>query len=150
MKIKLTWGTGIVIAMALFMVFILQFVYRASVYDKYKHHLDAEDYYEDELKYQQEIDKEINANNLKENIKLIKTAKGLEIIFPDQFEPSEIKGTIKLMRRSDFKLDIKKDIELSSNTFLILDKELVPGKYEISIDWLYNSKGYMYKTSYFY
>jgi len=66
MKIKINWGTGIVIAMVLFMAFILQYVYRVSVYEKYDHHLVADDYYKDELNYQKQIDKESNANNLKE------------------------------------------------------------------------------------
>ena len=150
MKIKFNWGTGIVIAMTLFMIFILQFVYKATVYDKYEHHLVSEDYYKDELNYQKEIDKEENANKLKENIKIVRTNEGLEIVFPAEFIPTDITGKVKLLRPSNVKFDINKEIKLESNTLYILDKELVSGKYEIVIDWLYNSKGYMYKTSYFY
>ena len=46
---KLNWGTGIVIAMISFMIFILTFVYRSVVMDEYQHELVSEDYYGDEL-----------------------------------------------------------------------------------------------------
>ncbi len=150
MKIKLNWGTAIVIAMALFMVFILQYVYRASVYDKYEHHLVADDYYKDELNYQTQIDKEENANKLIENVKIIKTELGLNIVFPKEFEPSKMSGEIKFLRPSNVKLDFKKDIKLLDHTFFIPNKDLVTGKYNITIDWLYNTKGYMFKTIYFF
>jgi len=135
MKIKINWGTGIVIAMILFMVFILQFVYRISVYDKYDHHLVADDYYKDELKYQEQIDKEENANKLIENVKIIKTDSGLNIVFPKEFESGKISGEIKFLRPSNIKLDIKKKIELLTNTFFIPRKQLVSGKYNIIVDW---------------
>ncbi|MCF6212814.1 MAG: FixH family protein [Flavobacteriaceae bacterium] len=150
MKLKINWGTGIVIAMVLFMIFILQFVYRISVYDKYDHHLVADDYYKDELNYQEQIDKEESANKLIENVKIIKTDLGLNIVFPKEFESGKISGEIKFLRPSNIKLDLKKKIELLTNTFFISSKELVSGKYNIIVDWQYDAKGYMYKTAYFY
>ncbi|MFK5890535.1 MAG: FixH family protein [Flavobacteriaceae bacterium] len=150
MKIKINWGWGLVIAMALFMAFILQYVYRVSVYDKYEHHLVAEDYYKDELNYQKEIDREENANKLIENVKILKTNEGLKIIFPKEFEFDKVSGVIKLLRPSNYKLDLKKDLKLSSNTFLILDDELATGKYIVSVNWTYNEKKYLYKTSLYY
>lgn len=150
MKIKINWGTGIVIAMALFVIFILQFVYRASVYEKYDFRLVADDYYKEELNYQKEIDKENKANSLKQNIILVKTDKGLEIVFPSEFEFSKLKGTIKFLRPSNYKFDLKKDIMLTSNTYLIADKELVGGIYKIIVDWSYNTDLYLYKSTYVY
>lgn len=150
MKIKINWGWGIVIAMALFMIFILQYVYRVSVYDKYEHHLVADDYYKDELNYQKQIDNEENANKLVENVKVVKTGAGLNIIFPTEFEFEKVSGSIKLLRPSNYKLDLKKEINLKSNSFLILDKELATGKYDISINWNYKDKKYLYKTALYY
>jgi hypothetical protein len=150
MKIKINWGWGIVIAMALFMAFILQYVYRVSVYDKYDHHLVADDYYKDELNYQKEIDNEENANSLVENVKILKTDDGLSVVFPKEFKFDKVSGEIKLMRPSNYKLDIKKEIKLNSNSFLILDKELATGRYDISINWIYKDKKYLYKTAFYY
>ncbi len=150
MKIKINWGWGIVIAMALFMAFILQYVYRVSVYNKYDHHLVADDYYKDELNYQKEIDYEENANSLVENVKILKTDDGLSVVFPKEFKFDKVSGEIKLMRPSNYKLDIKKEIKLNSNSFLILDKELATGRYDISINWIYKDKKYLYKTAFYY
>ena len=61
MKIKINWGTGIVIAIVLFIAFILSFVYKTIFMEEYEHHLVSEDYYKDELHYQEEIDKLNNA-----------------------------------------------------------------------------------------
>ena len=55
MKIKINWGTGIAIAIALFIVFILSFVYKTIFIEKYEHHLVSEDYYKDELHYHELI-----------------------------------------------------------------------------------------------
>jgi hypothetical protein len=150
MKFKINWGTGIVIAMVLFMVFILQYVYRVSVYEKYDHHLVADDYYKDELNYQKKINKEINANALKENVKLLKTDKGLEIIFPDIFNFQSVTGAIKMLRPSNYRLDIKRDIKLSSNSFLIKDEVLATGQYNVFVEWSYNGKDYLFKSSLYY
>jgi len=139
-----------VIVMAVFMLFILQYVYRASVFEKYNHHLVADDYYKDELNYQTEIDKENASNKLKENIKLVKSDKGLQIEFPKNYDSKKITGIIKLQRPSNYKLDFNSKIKLKSNVFFIDDKYLATGKYEVSIDWKYQSKSYLYKTSYYY
>ncbi|MCB0458727.1 MAG: FixH family protein, partial [Flavobacteriaceae bacterium] len=88
MKIKLNWGGAIVIVMALFMIFILQYVYRTITMDEYDHHLVSEDYYKDELFYQKEIDKIKNANELPQNLKVENTTEGLTLIFPESMEPT--------------------------------------------------------------
>ncbi len=111
MKIKWNWGTGIVIAMVLFMAFILQFVYRASMVAKYEHSLVSEDYYKDEIHYQEEIDKVNKGNALKENISVIQNEDGLLIRFPKEFEASSLSGTVYFQRLSNEKLDFSKDIK---------------------------------------
>jgi hypothetical protein len=150
MKIKFNWGTAMAVVMVLFMIFILQYFYRAVVYDKYNHHLVSDDYYKEELNYQHEIDKENKANHLKQNIALVTTNEGLEIVFPSQFDFAKLKGTIKLQRPSNYKLDIKKSIKLTSNTLLIPKKELVKGMYDVAIDWTYNKDAYLYKRAIYY
>ena len=45
---KINWGTGIVIAFALFMSFILYFVFKVQSDSKYDNELVTEDYYKKE------------------------------------------------------------------------------------------------------
>ena len=150
MKIKFNWGTGIVIAIALFMIFILSFVYKTLFVEKYEHQLVSDNYYKDELHYQEEIDKMNNANFLTENVSLTNTNKGIIIHFPEDKDFSKIKGKVNFLRRSNKKLDFERNIDLTSNDMLIEDNMLVPGKWEIKVDWQYEDEEYLLKESWFY
>jgi len=150
MKIKFNWGTGIFIAIVMFMIFILSFVYKSIAIDKYQHELVSEDYYKDELHYQQDIDKLNNAAKLDQNIALNNSEKGITIIFPDDMDFKQIKGKIIFQKLSNKKLDFTKDITLESHRFLIPDSVLVPGKWVIRIDWNYNGEEYLLKEDWFY
>lgn len=150
MKIKINWGTGIVIAITLFIVFILSFVYKTIFIEKYEHHLVSEDYYKDELHYQEEIDKLNNVKNLSENVSLNNSENGITISFPKDKDFNKIKGTVNFLRRSNEKLDFEKKINLSSNSMLIEDSILIKGKWEIRVDWQYEKEEYLLKESWFY
>lgn len=150
MKIKINWGTGIFIAIVMFMVFILSFVYKTIAIDKYRHHLISEDYYKDELYYQREIDNLNNSSKLSINIQLINSNKGIHIIFPEDKDYHKITGSITFLKLSNKKLDFKKNIDLDSHTIIIPDSILVPGKWYIKINWKYEGKEYLYKEPWFY
>ena len=150
MKIKINWGTAIVIAIALFMAFILSFVYKVTFIDKYDHHLVSEDYYKDELLYQQEIDKLENAASLTQNVSLLKTSKGLIISFPDEFVNDSITGYVYLQRLSDIKLDINEELKVIDNVHLITSDKLVNGKYAVKVEWKCKGEEYQLKDNYIY
>lgn len=152
MKIKLNWGTGVVIAMVLFMLFILQFVYRVTFMDEYDHSLVTEDYYEEEIHYQEEINKENNNNLLEKNVTLEHVGNGIKIYFPESIPQNEIKGTVYFKRLSNEKLDFQKDISESiENHVVFIPKEnLVEGKYQIKIDWKVKDQDYLLKESIFF
>jgi len=147
---KMNWGTGVVIAMVSFMVFILTFVYRSVMMDEYQHELVSEDYYKDELHYQEEIDKLNNASRLKADLALSKTDKGLVVRFPSDLEPDKISGSFRLQRPSNKSLDIELPIDLQGHELLIVDERLVAGKYLVIIDWKYDTSEYLFKDQIFY
>jgi len=149
MKIKFNWGTGIVIAMVLFMVFILQFLYR-SFDTKNNHDLVSEDYYKDELYYQQEIDRMNNANQLEQNLTFERVKDGFLFVFPQDMDASEITGTAYFQRPSNKDLDFQQEILLSDSKILINHSNLVEGKWKIKIDWKYNDEEYLLKETVFY
>ncbi len=146
----MNWGTGVVIAMVSFMIFILTFVYRSVVMDEYQHELVSEDYYKDELHYQEEIDKLNNAAALEVNLTVSRTPEGLLLQFPGNLEPGKISGTIRVQRPSKKALDIELPIQLSGNEQLIPDEKLVSGKYLISVDWKHGESEYLFKEELFY
>ena len=150
MKIKINWGTAMVIAMVLFMVFILQFVYRSIALDKYEHHLVSEDYYKDELYYQQEIDKMNKASKLTQNVKIDRIGEGMLVSFPGEMTFTKITGIVYFQRPSDERLDFQKEILLSDHNMLITDDKLINGKWKVKIDWKYGDDEYLCKEAIFY
>jgi len=150
MKYKISWPTGIVIAIIAFVVFILSFVFRVTFMEAYNHHLVSEEYYKDELNYQQEIDKLNNAGILKEDITLKKVDNGLLISFPSEFEPTQISGLISFMRLSNDKIDFQFPIRLKSNKYLLNDDDLVEGRWDVKIEWKVNNTTYLFKEKIMY
>ena len=144
---KINWGTGIVLAFIGFISFIMYFVLNMNFNDKYNHDLVTEDYYKVELAYQNDINKQNNAKTLKENISYTKTSEGLRIQFPKSFDVKKITGNVFLYRPSNKHLDFETPISLSEHYLLVPDKRLLDGRWDITVDWQYNGKPYLYKAS---
>ncbi len=142
---KLNWGTGIVLAFIGFIAFIMYFVITMMTTEKYNTSLVTEDYYKEELEYQNDIDKANNAKNLSTNITWKRTEKGLEITFPENLKANQITGTVFLYRPSNKQVDFETAISLSDHNLLIPDKRLLDGRWNIRVDWQYNGKSYLYK-----
>lgn len=144
---KINWSTGIVLAFIGFISFIMYFIISMNVNKKYDYDLVTEDYYAEELVYQNDINKLKNSKNLLENITYKKSAEGLIISFPDSFDFKNITGKVFLYRPSNKQLDFDTAISLSNPYLLIPDKRLVDGRWNIKIDWQYNGKSYLFKES---
>ncbi len=65
---KINWGTGIVIAFALFITFILYFVFKVQSDSQYDNELVVEEYYKQELKFENQMEKEQNAIDMTDKI----------------------------------------------------------------------------------
>ncbi|WP_027138694.1 FixH family protein [Gaetbulibacter saemankumensis] len=144
---KINWGTGIVLAFIGFISFIMYFIITMNVDSKYNHDLVTEDYYGEELHFQQDIDKLKNAQNLSENVSYEKTDEGLLIAFPQNIDITKVTGHVFLYRPSNKQLDFDTKISLSKPYLLIPDKRLVDGRWNIKIDWQYNNEAYLYKET---
>ena len=147
---KINWGTGIVIAFIAFISFIMYFVITMNVNKKYQHDLVTEDYYKQELEFQNDIDKESNSKTLKENIIWKKTNEGILLEFPKSLKAENIAGKVFLYRPSDKQFDFETAFSLSNHTLLIPDKRLLDGRWNIKVDWQYNGKSYLYKKEIIY
>ncbi|WP_115461476.1 FixH family protein [Winogradskyella aurantiaca] len=144
---KLNWGTAIVIAFIGFIGFIMFFVVRMSTDDKYNHELVADDYYQQELEYQNDIDKVENAKALSEEISYKKTEEGLLLSFPKEIDQLKIEGKVFLIRPSNKQLDFEMPISLSNHYLLIPDNRLLDGRWNIRIEWTEGKETYLYKSA---
>ncbi len=143
----MNWGTGIVLAFIGFIGFIMYFIITMNVNDKYDHDLVTDDYYAEELTYQNDIEKLKNANNLSEKIIYEKSNSGIKIIFPKDLDHKKITGKVFLYRPSNKQLDFETAISLSGTYLLIPDNRLVDGRWNMKIDWQYNGKSYLFKAA---
>ncbi len=144
---KINWGTGIVIAFALFMSFILFFVFLVQSDSKYDNELVLEDYYRHENNLQSQINKEIAAENLQEKVTIETLPEGIFVHFPKNFDFKNIKGKVFLYRPSNQKLDFEKNISLSNSFLLIPKTALVDGRWNITIDWSYGENNFLTKEN---
>ncbi len=147
---KINWGTAIVLVFIGFISFIMYFVVKMNTNEKYSHDLVTEEYYKEELAFQKEIDAEENAKALKNNIEVKKTEDGLLIVFPEDINYTSISGTISLYRPSNKKLDFEIPIALSSPELIIKDENMIEGRWNITIDWMYDHTPYLFKKSFVY
>ncbi len=145
MKFKINWGVGIVIAFVAFISFILVLVVRMSTEERFSHDLVVEEYYKQELGFQDEIDAQKNANKMSQHIKLQDNAKGLEIIFPPKLETKDITGSVYMYRPANKVLDFELPLQLEENKMLIPRDKLLKGKWKFSMKWKQDGENFMYK-----
>jgi nitrogen fixation protein FixH len=147
---KINWGTGITIAIVLFISFILYFVIKVQTDTTYDNELVVEEYYKQELTFEDKMRKIQNAHDLKEKIHFIQTDTGIVVKFPAHFDQEQVQGKISLYRPSNQKLDSEMNISLSNSQLLIPKSSLVGGRWDISVDWTYEGTAYLtQETIYF-
>lgn len=138
---NLNWGHGLMIALGGFIVFIL-FLILVFPMGKQNAEMISNDYYEEELKYQDVIDAKQNVAQLKEIPTYKATKNGMEISFPESIKVDNNDANFFLFRTEDSNLDIKKDVKLQNNKFVIPAKVVSKGSYTLKIKWSENTKPY--------
>ena len=142
---KINWGTGIVIAFALFMSFILYFVFEVQSNSKYDNDLVVEEYYKHDSHFQEEMARIQNAHDLQKKPSIVYSEKGVKVTFPPTFESDKIKGNILLYRPSNKKFDFNTQIILTNSALLIPKDKLVKGRWDVNMEWQYNGTKYLTK-----
>ncbi len=126
---------GLVIVISLFIVLNIAFVVYTGTLSI---GLVSDNYYADEIAYQQQIDRIQRTNALEPSVTVeFKPASGLEVSFPAFFESATVEGTIILFRPSDKRLDRRIPINLNREgvQFISGINLPVPGLWKIKIFW---------------
>ncbi|MET0759660.1 MAG: FixH family protein [Flavobacterium sp.] len=144
---KINWGTGIVIAIALFMTFILYFVIKVQSDSTYDNELVVEEYYKQDARFGEEMIRVQNAQDLADKPTITTISEGIKIVFPDTFIPKQVKGKVSLYRPSNKKLDFEIPISLSNPSLLIPKSDLAGGRWDINMEWEYEGKQYLTKET---
>lgn len=143
-KFKFHWGHGLALAMAAFIIFILSMIFFFPNGQE-NSELVANDYYQEELSYQEVIDAKHNAELLPKELQpeYVQNEEGIKVIFPDKIVDKDSRVRFHLYRIDNQRLDIKKATTLDiKNAFFIPKNILVTGGYILKVYWQREGKKY--------
>ena len=136
---RISWGYKLFIAYSLFASGILFLAYKAS---KQSYDLVADNYYEQELKFQDVIEQKGRTAGLSAPPKISHTINSISIQLPGEFANKKVQGEIYLYRPSDASKDIRKNFTTDEGFYqLDLGKDLF-GSYELKLSWEAGSQHY--------
>lgn len=137
------WGHGIVVALGVFIAFILFMIFIFPNGQK-NSEMVSDNYYEEELQYQDVINAKKNADLLAQKPAYLQFKDGIRINFPQEIIPDHNQINFVLFRTDDSNLDVKKSlpIDFHTHSILIPSKIIFPGSYTLKIKWEQNKKPY--------
>jgi hypothetical protein len=107
----------------------------------------TENYYEKELKYQDQLDKVTRSRALKKTMEITNTGKELIIIFPNTPDKNQTKDFISLYRPSDNTKDVKIPVLTdTTRTQVVSIERLVKGYWKVQINWTSGGSEYYYES----
>lgn len=133
----MNWGKGIVITFIAFIAIMVTMVVISVRMEGIE--LVTENYYEEEIKYQEQIDKEASTLALdREALKFDGNTKALILDLP-----IGAKGTLNLFRPSDIELDQELPVEiLEAGEKSVYIGDLKAGYWKVQLSWEENGESY--------
>lgn len=138
----MNWGTRIVI---MYLGFVALIVTMVVVSMRQQVDLVTPDYYAKELKYQSNIDKANNHNQLISSLKCSINGDNIVIDFPEEHKSESISGEVLVYKPSDAKSDKVISIVAVNGQMTIPTSVFSKGMYKVKIDWTVNGKSFFYE-----
>ncbi len=140
---KFNWGHGITIFLVIFLLLNVAVVLYTFSQDV---ELVTDNYYEKELKYEDQIVRERRGMNLPDSLKIDLDNSNLKINYPASLLKNSIHGNIHLYRPDQKKFDYNIKIDYDSTGQQIVNMAgKAPGKWKISITLNDGSFDYLFK-----
>lgn len=144
---KFNWGHGIAIFLVIFLVLNVAAVLFTFSQDV---ELVTDNYYEKELKYEDELIRERRGMDLKDQLQIDLNKLNLVINYPPSLLKQSVKGNIHLYRPDQKKFDYIIKVEHDSTGQQIINMSgKAPGKWKISIELNDGSLDYLFKKDIF-
>ncbi len=146
MKPPISFFTGLMMAIVLFVGFLLSILIFAM---NQPQNLVTDNYYNEELAYQQQIDRIQRSRALGQEPSIIYQRGGkISVHFPNEWLGRTISGTVLLFRPSDSKLDQTLLLKLGLDGSQLIDTcELQPGLWKIKLNWQMDGVSYYSENS---
>jgi len=147
MKFRITFFSGLMAAIAIFMLFIISFLIFSVMQPN---RLVSGDYYSEDLAYQQRIDQIYRTGKLS-NLPTFQYVpdEGVKLTFPNPWMAGELTGLLHLYKPSDAKLDLKYKLQLDRNGEQSIQIPiLMQGLWQVKLSWQMESKSYYFEDSF--
>jgi nitrogen fixation protein FixH len=141
--IKINWGTRIVLLYLGFVALIVTLVY-CSMHEDFD--LVTQDYYGEEIRYQEVIDAGKNQAALSAPVRLEQQGRTVKFSFPPEIQGSAVKGTAQFYSAVNAKWDKTLDLNVDKALATVSIEGLKPGSYAVKIKWTCNDKPYYQET----
>jgi len=142
----MSWGYKIIIAYAVFIIGMLSMVYVAS---QQTNEMQDENYYAQELKYQEVIDGKNNLNAFSNKVSIIISEANLLLKIPTETIANIENGTIYFLKPSDQTKDLRLALKVNEKGEQRIPlSALAYGLYTVKISWNSNGKVYFYEQNY--
>lgn len=146
---KFNWGSGIILAVTLFIIATLSVVSYIISLDFY---LVSNNHYEEGVKYQETIDNKMRAENLDNPVIVLfdEGTTSIKLIFPNDILTDSLSGNVIFYRPNNPDLDKKYKLSLNTEglqTIPVGDFE--KGRWRLSVEWKADSLTYLEEKSIF-
>ncbi|MBK7964196.1 MAG: FixH family protein [Bacteroidetes bacterium] len=130
----MNWGLRIILLYTAFVGGMLFLVYKCTQQEV---DLVSVDYYAQELKFQEKIDRMNNSEQHEAKLAFVYTPEqsNIQITFPENSTPKNTKGEIVLFRPDNSKLDLKVPVDISEGVQNISTENLTKGLWRLQSTW---------------
>jgi len=144
---KFNWGAGMALLYGGFAVVVMGL---AAFSMTKKVDLVTDNYYDKELKYEEQIQKEKNTGklDLKPDVEIFKDS--MKIIFPASFNNDSTTGALHLYRPSDSGKDADFPLKLKNNNTQVINiSAFEKGSWKVKINWRSSGTDYYLEKAFF-
>lgn len=140
---KFNWGSGIVLAVVIFIIGTLSMV---SYFISLDFYLVSNDHYEEAVEYQDTIDKKHRAEQLENPVVVLfdEPSVSIKLIFPEELLSDSLSGEVTFYRPNAPDKDKKFSLQLNdAGTQIIPVGTFDKGRWKLTVEWKSDSLIYM-------
>ncbi len=139
MKVKLNWGTGLIIFFLIFFIWVFSFVFFAM---RQNNDLVSDDYYQKGATYSGQILIDQRSRTYQDSIRISITGHQVQIELAKGLVKSADSLQIYFFRSSDKTKDLRLNFKAAESPFLIDCKRLIHGRYQVYLSWSLKNENY--------
>lgn len=143
----MNWGKSIIVVFLVFAVGMLTLVTKSM---RTRIDMVHADYYAEELRYQQTIDGQQNAQQLSAPVQITQPRDSVVLFFPEELHGHALEGEVLFYRPSDSRKDFTIPLRLNGEGTLAVSRQrFIKGNYRVKLHWAVDGKNYFQELQHF-